>query len=248
MFMPGWRRKERRGGRVRLVTTAAGRASEAGAFRDLYRNLREGVPAGVRSIFFTSPGVRDGKTTIVCNLALTMAAAGERVLVIDANPYRPVLHAALFVNNDRGLTTLLEAPERLQENVQEIAMPRFDVLTSGPVPPSTPPAPDPVRLRAVVREAVNDYGTVLLDGPSVHESGDALVWAQSVGGVILVVREGAPEDDSREARRMLEAAGARILGVVLNRVREAGPVAGGTNDWLDALVSRLEAEQSSADR
>lgn len=237
------RRRAKRSGRVRLVASGAGDSPEARAFRDLYRNLREGIPTGVRSILFTSPGAREGKTTVVCNLALAMAAAGERLLLVDANLHRPTLQTVFPLANDLGLTTLIGAPEGLRHVVQEIAMPRFHVLTAGPLPPGAPPALDPVRVRAMVREAVDDYGVVLVDGSAVLESGDALVWARSVGGVVLVVREGGSDGEAREARESLEAVGVRLLGVVVNRSRGLRSVQGAARRF-EALVGWLEAERS----
>ncbi len=171
-----------------------------------------------RVIVVTSAGAGEGKTTLVCNLAMAFAEAGRKTVLIDADMRRPRIHGVFGISNDRGLSTVLKAAEQL-DTVETTAtdVPGLFLLPSGPADPAlgnllhSPRFPE---LLAKLRQA---FDIVLIDTPPVLLVADARVAGAHADGALLVIRAG---DTSREAagaaRRRLEDDSIPILGAVLN--------------------------------
>lgn len=120
-----------------LVLQVDPHSPRAEAYRRLRTNLQFlGLEEGKRSIVVTSSITGEGKTTSAINIASTLAMAGERVLIIDADLRRPQVAGYLQLEGSVGLTTVLIGDARLEDVVQPYGDTRMDVLTAGPVPPN----------------------------------------------------------------------------------------------------------------
>ncbi|MDX2377457.1 polysaccharide biosynthesis tyrosine autokinase [Microbacterium sp. LRZ72] len=190
-----------------------------------YRRIQSGLTyAGVgdraRCVLVTSSVPTEGKSTVTANLALTLAGLQHRVLLIDADLRRPRIGEYFGVENALGLTTVLVG--ELGFDVARITRTgtTLDLLPSGAVPPNPPALLASGEMRDLLQRVSDEYDFVLIDSPPVLSVADATLVAPMVDGVVVVI------DASRTRRaqlasalRMLDGAGARLLGVVLNKTR-----------------------------
>jgi capsular exopolysaccharide synthesis family protein len=191
---------------------------------EFFRTIRTGIlyssNGDLKSLMVTSAGPKEGKTTNAINLAITLAAGGSRVLLVDGDLRRARIHQAFGVPNEKGLSDLLTGGGRLEDLVQETDVENLHLLTSGPLPPNPAEILGTPAMRGFLEEASEAYDRVILDTPPVVAVTDACILASSVDGVIQVV---ASSKTSRKVlergKSQLQSVGARLLGVILNDVR-----------------------------
>ncbi|MDO5633341.1 MAG: polysaccharide biosynthesis tyrosine autokinase [Micrococcus sp.] len=201
--------------------TPAPRAAEA--IRQLRTNLRfVGVDHQPRSIAVTSSNPGEGKSTVISHLALTVAAAGERVILIDADLRRP-RQAGLFGLKGRvGLSEVLMGAAQLDDALAEVGAHGLMVLPSGRRPPNPSELLGSQRMRELVAELAETH-LVFIDAPPVLPVTDSTLLARSVDGTVLVTRHGkTPKEHLQVAAEMLANVDAVVLGVVVNGVPAAG--------------------------
>ena len=193
----------------------------AEAFRGLRTNLLFSAPAGkLRSFVVTSPGMREGKTSVATNLALTLADTGKRVMVVDTDLRRPRVHKVFGLCNDRGLTEVLAGAATLADVVVEVEE-NLDVLRCGPITPKPSEMLASHAFAGLVNELEKRYDVVIFDSPPAAVVSDASILSQWTDGVLLVVRmEKTPMSWVTRAVRQLEAVEARMIGVVVNAGRQ----------------------------
>lgn len=204
-----------------MASYVSSRSAVAEAFRTVRTSLNYVADKkNTKIILVTGAGAGDGKTTVSTNLAISLAQAGEKVLLIDADLRKPHCHHELSLSNRRGLTNVLAESEDPSSVIQETQVPGLSVITSGPIPPN--PAelldgPGFDRLLATVR---TQYDHVIVDSPPAGLLADASIMASKVDGIILVVVSGVTRIEViQEVKESLELARGKILGVVLNKVR-----------------------------
>jgi capsular exopolysaccharide synthesis family protein len=177
------------------------------------------VGSGLRTIMVTSALPRDGKTLTTTNLALTLSESyRRRVLLIDADLRRPSIHEVFGLSNNVGLSDGLRGGAEGALPVIQVS-PMLTVLTAG-APDHNPMAGlTSERMASVLKEASARFDWVLLDTPPIGLISDARLLAGLVDGVLLVV--GAGSTDYAAVNKTVKELGRdRILGVVLNRVRD----------------------------
>ncbi len=193
----------------------------AEAFRTMRTNLSfaaTGRPLKV--IMITSAGPADGKTTVCVNLGVVMAQAGIRVLLMDCDLRKPVLHKYFNVSNQTGLTNLLVQDLEMTDVALVTPVEGLSLLVSGPIPPNPSELLVSQKMKDILEKAAGLYDTVIVDTPPVLAVTDAAVLAPRADGVILVVKSGETRIDMiRDAKSQLEKVNAHILGVVLNDVK-----------------------------
>ncbi len=160
---------------------------------EAYRIVRTAVHfshAGsqAKSILITSPLSGDGKTTLVSNLAIAMAQAGRRVLIIDADLRRPAQHLVFGLNPGAGLAGILEGRITLDQAIQSGGMEGLDLLPCGPVPHNPSKILNGQALAALLLELGNRYDDILVDSPPAASVSDARILAALCDTTILVLR------------------------------------------------------------
>jgi capsular exopolysaccharide synthesis family protein len=183
---------------------------------------RGGSPLSTLMISSTQP--HEGKSTISALLALTMALAGRRVLLIDADARRPKLHEIFEVSYKHGFTDILDAGSSLTlgDVVQKVPIPRdrtaIDIIPSGTLLPiHSNPLASP-RLESLVKAASEQYENVLFDSPPALSVSDPCFLAPFVKGVLFVVGSGTVQErDAKLAKARIEKAGGHLVGFVMNR-------------------------------
>ena len=178
----------------------------------------------VRVLVVTSPGPQDGKTTAAISLAITMAQGGARVLLIDTDMRKPRIHRSFGLKSDRGLSTVMMGDAKLADVICHSEVPNLDVLPCGPTPPNPAELIHTQRFQEILDQCRRDYGRVVLDSPPAAFVTDPAILGNLADGVVLVVRAGHTTREAVAfARRQINDARARILGVIINRTdRRAG--------------------------
>lgn len=204
-----------------LVMNGDPQSLRAEAYRRLRTNLHFlGIGEGERVFLVTSSTSGEGKTTTSINLASTLAAAGERVLLIDADLRRPTVARSLMLEGSVGLSSVLIGEASLDEVVQPVGTSGLEVLASGPIPPNPAELLGFADMARLLEDAKQRYDAVIIDSPPLLPVTDAAVLSQAVSGTLVVAASGgvkAPE--LARSLGSLEQLDARVLGVVLNRVR-----------------------------
>jgi polysaccharide biosynthesis transport protein len=172
----------------------------------------------LKSIVITSSVSKEGKSDVSANLAVTMAQAGRRVLLVDADMRHPIQHHVWGLNNTSGLSNVITGQVSLDTVVQEV-MPNLEVLTSGVLPPNPVALLDSQRMATLISNFGRDYDLVIFDTPPLSGIADAAVLSTLTDGILLVVRPGVVDlNSANSAKEFLNQSGQKVLGIVINGV------------------------------
>jgi len=205
----------------RLIVSRDTQNTVAEAFRSLRTNITFATPDQVpRTIVVTSSREGDGKTTSVVNLAAAFAHQGLRVLLVDSDLRRGILHKVFKLPKRPGLSNVLVENLDLEEVVHTATIDtdvHLDVMTSGTYPPNPAELLGSSRLRAVMDLLAKRYDVVLIDSPPLTVVTDAAVIAPHVDGVLVVARASRTEVGALEfAMMQLRNVNAVVKGTILN--------------------------------
>jgi capsular exopolysaccharide synthesis family protein len=206
-----------------LLVNTGMRSPVAEAYRHLRTSVLLSTPGGdLRTLLVTSGLPEEGKSTTSANLAFSLAQTGASVLLIDADLRRPQIHALFDLDNRRGLSTILSrrggAPEVLSL-IQRHRESGLNFLTSGPPTASAAELLGSEPMRQLLNFLQTIFTYIIIDSPPVASFTDGILLSSMTDAVLFVVRWGkSSQKVSRRSRQMLQEAGARIIGVVLNNV------------------------------
>jgi capsular exopolysaccharide synthesis family protein len=201
----------------------------AGVASEAYRSLRTSllyaaVDAPPSVILITSPGPGDGKSTTCANLAVVLAQADKRTIVIDGDLREPSVHRFFDVPNVSGVVDVLVGEHKLLEACEE-PIPGLHIMSAGPIPPNPAELLSSARFSELVNEARRLFDYVLIDSPPTGLTSDPMVIATRADGVLLVLdSEGTSKGSLRKAVRSLGAVRANVLGTVMNKARSTEPI------------------------
>ncbi len=204
-----------------LITLRHPRSPIAEAYRVLRTNLRfSGIENPSGALLVTSAGPGEGKTTTAANLAITMAQAGRRVVLVDCDLRRPSLHKLFGLSNEEGLSSLfLDSAPSLENIMYATRLESLKVIPSGPVPPNPAEMLDSNLMKRVFSDLRAQSDMLILDSPPTLAVADASILGARCSGAILVVDAGRTRTDAcRRAVDTLGNTGTKILGVVLNKI------------------------------
>lgn len=194
------------------------------AVSEAYRAVRTGilhlgVEKPLTTIQVTSPASGDGKSTTVASLGLLMAAAGQRVVLVDCDLRRRKLHSVFEVPGDVGLTSVLAGRSPLSDALQSVDTQHgLFVLPAGPAPADPSEILGSRRMSEVVLGLQSQFDIVLLDSPPALAVTDAVVVSSWVEATLIVINaKSTSAKQLRSVVRVLRQSGAPLAGLVLNR-------------------------------
>lgn len=195
---------------------------------EAYRTLRTSIQffsldRSLHTVQVTSPMTSEGKTTTVVNLAVALARAGQRVIVIDCDLRRPRVHTFLGLDPDPGFTSVLLGEMPLEKALRPIPeVEELRVLTAGPIPPNPSELLSGRRVIELFEALKADSDFVLIDSPPVLPVSDATVIATRVDATLVVVRDNTTlRKHLSRSLELLHQLDAIVIGTVLNGVAEA---------------------------
>lgn len=190
------------------------------AFRSLRTNLEyAAVQKPIRTLIVTSPEPSEGKTTVAVNLAAIFSQAKRSVALVDADLRHPNVHRYLGLSNRDGLSNLF----RDQSDVSKVSrtkveLPKLTIITTGGLPPNPAELLGSDRMGWILEELQSIADMVILDTPPSLVA-DAQVLAAKVDAVLIVIKPGKTSAEAaRSSMELYRRAGARVVGVVLNRI------------------------------
>jgi capsular exopolysaccharide synthesis family protein len=168
----------------------------------------------------TSALPREGKTATTSNLGVTLAQAGKKVVIVDADLRKPCQNRIFKLKGMSGLTNYLAAGMVLRDLVQPTAVPNLYLIAAGPVPPNPVELLGSEKMAVMLDELKKVFDYILLDTPPALAVSDAVVMGPHLDGAILVVRGGQTSRDAlRSAREMLDRHKIKTVGVIINDVQ-----------------------------
>lgn len=187
-------------------------------FEEPVRGLRSDIlfmnSQGMSLFLVTSCRQQEGKTTIISNLALSLAEINKKVIIIDANLRYPSLHSIYRLSNDNGLSDFLSSGAQLGWKKTGSGL---TVLTSGSVVGDTSALLGSHKMIHLLQSLKNEFDIILFDSPPVLSGPDTAQLSSIVHGVIMVLSAGTTTiDDCRRARQILDRSNIKTLGIVLN--------------------------------
>jgi succinoglycan biosynthesis transport protein ExoP len=194
--------------------------------REAYQSLRTSVIFSSKNrqnkiILTTSTSPREGKSSTVANLGRTLAAAGDRVIIIDCDLRKPKQQVHHGLQREPGLTNFLAAPtdDKDWERFVQESETRLDLLASGPIPPSPPELLGNERFKELLAALRERYDWVLIDSPPAATLADSSLLASVADMIVLVIRHNSTDRDYVvKTFRQLRAVEGKVAGVVLNHV------------------------------
>ncbi len=192
--------------------------ARAEAFRTLRTNLQfADVDRPPRVIVVTSPLPSEGKSTSACNVALTLALGGARVVLVDGDLRKPAVGRYLGISNAAGLTSVLAGQHELRDVVVSYGRETLAVQPSGPTPPNPSELLGSQQMSDLLTTLADHYDVVVIDAPPLLPVTDAAVLASAADGAVLVLRHGRTRrEEAQRAIQALTAVNAKLLGTVLN--------------------------------
>ncbi len=191
---------------------------------EAYRTIRTavffGAPKGeAKTILVTSPAAGDGKSTLVSNLAIAMAKAGQKTLVIDGDFRRPVQHKIFEISEEKGLSSVLAGKCTLEEAIQPRLVKGLDILSCGPEVPNPSELLNSDTFVEILNGLSKQYDRIIVDSPPVGPVADSQILAAICDVALLVLRaEKSTRKHSQQARDSLLSVGGHLLGAVVNDV------------------------------
>ena len=177
----------------------------------------------IQTLLITSSGPGEGKSFISSNLACAFAQSDERVLLIDCDLRLGRVHKIFGLSNEKGLSNLLVSRDlSCKSYLQKTEVNNLYVLSRGTVVPNPSELLNSEKMKSLIEFLKENFDRIIFDGVPINGLPDSLVMATLADRVILVTSCNYTKiDELSQAKKALETVGAKIAGVVVNRVSKA---------------------------
>lgn len=170
-----------------------------------------------KTIAIVSPDRADGRTYLAANLAVVFSQMGEKTLLIDADLRNASQHTLFALGNSKGLSTVLADRTGLESMQRVPAFVDLSVLPAGPTPPNPLELLGRATFRDLLKELGKQFDVIIIDTPASSLGSDFQLVASRTLGSLAVLRQGVSRvSDSRDLVEGIKAAGAHVVGTVLN--------------------------------
>ena len=209
------------GSEIQPVVTKFSKSASAEAYRTLRTNIQlADIDNPPKSLVITSAVPLEGKSTTALNLAVALAQKESKVLLIDADLRKPIIHKLLHLDNSTGLVDALlngghpGASVKQSKNIDNLW-----VLTSGSVPSNPSELLGSSGMKALMEQVTKEYDYVVFDTPPLISVSDGVILASQADGILMVVSPGKVKGEiGRHTKELLERIGTPVLGCVFNGV------------------------------
>ncbi len=199
----------------------------AGLMAESFRNVRTSIMSkmdrhGYKTLMLVSAQPSGGASSVLHNLAVSLAFHGRNVVIVDANLRRPAQHKMFDLSNDSGLVDVLRGRRSIEQSLQKIDGLSVSLLTSGQAAEAPPELLEGSAFRSIIHELESKFDTVLIDAPPALLTSESQLIAKHVDAVAFVVR--AISDTRGMLERMtrrFDGQRAEVLGMILNGVQSA---------------------------
>ncbi len=209
----------------RMITQYAPKSSTSESFRILRTNIvakkKEGEPL---SLVITSSGPKEGKSTIISNLSVTLAQMNAKVIIVDLDLRRPMVHTLFGYDKENGVTDILNSEKPIEDILDNYTkkslIKNLDVITSGFIPPNPSELLSSQRMLDFMEVLNEKYDYILYDAPPVIAVTDTLIIAKHTDMLLLVARvELAEKMVIKRIKEIFEHLNIDITGVIINGIR-----------------------------
>lgn len=213
-----------------IIATDENKSAAAEAYRTLSTNFlfsgsnefdatSSDSPSLPQTVLITSVGPKEGKSITTLNLGVALAQTGQKVLLVDADLRRPVLHRVFEANRLKGLSTVFADEVTIEEAIVETSIPNLKILPSGPRSPNPVAILSSIKMKEIFANLRGDYDFILIDSAPMLGLADGIALANIVDAALLVIKAGstAPKPVEIVARQLQQVNG-NLLWVVLNSV------------------------------
>jgi len=203
-----------------LVTLLEPKSTASEAYRGIRTSLLlSSADQAPQVILVCSAAPHEGKTITAANIAIAMAQAGSKVLIMDCDMRRPKIHKLFGIDRDKGMSNILAGSCNMGDSIFHTTVQNMDIMTSGPIPPNPSEILVSNRMKEIIEQVRTRYERIIIDSPPITAVTDAAIISNLVDGVIIVIRA---NDTHREIVKNgiahLKSINAHILGAVLNGV------------------------------
>ena len=205
---------------MQLVSHYAPKSPIAESYRTLRTNILAKKPAGSTTLLITSSGPKEGKSTTIVNLAITLSQMNSKVILVDMDMRRPMVHNKFGVEKENGLSDyLIDNDVPLEQVVKASGIPNLDVITSGFIPPNPSELISSSQTDKLIEDLRARYDFILFDTPPIIAVTDALILTKKVDLTFIVVHCGYTEKGIiKRTKELMENIDATIDGIIVNGV------------------------------
>ncbi len=203
-----------------LITISSQKSIASESFRGLRTSIlfssAENKP---QVLMITGSGINEGKTLIACNLAITMAQADFRTILIDCDMRRPKIHSFFKTCHNTGLSNFLVGTVEVNESIFSTDIKNLDIIPAGIVPPNPSELINSANMQRLINTLRQQYKYIIIDTPPISAVSDAVALTPMIDGAVITIRAGlTPRNAVQNTLDKLNATNCRILGTVLNGV------------------------------
>lgn len=205
---------------MQLISHYAPKSPVAESYRTLRTNIVSKKPEGPVSIMVTSSGPKEGKSTTVANLAVTLAQMNARVVLVDLDLRRPMLHTKFAKDKENGSSDYLIDPDiQLEMIIKQSGIMNLDLITSGFVPPNPSELISSDRMDQMISELKQRYDFILFDTPPIIAVTDALILTKKIDMTFVVIRIDYTEKGIiKRTKELIENIEGKIDGIIVNGI------------------------------
>jgi succinoglycan biosynthesis transport protein ExoP len=208
--------------KIELIASREPQSIQAESYRSIRTTLLVSSPPGrIKTILFTSPLAKEGKSSTVSNMGIALAEANKRVVIVDSDLRKPK-QARIFGAHSisgPGLSRYLSSHIEPADIVKPTNVPNLQLITSGPLPANPIELLTSEKMDTLVAYLKRSFDFVLFDTPPILAVSDALALGPMADAIILVARGGqTPIPALKQAKQKLDAHKLKCLGVILNGV------------------------------
>ncbi|MBI2504958.1 MAG: polysaccharide biosynthesis tyrosine autokinase [Candidatus Latescibacteria bacterium] len=221
--------------KAQLVVFFDHQSTMAESYRTLRTNIEfVTVEKGVKCLMVTSSMMREGKSTTIANLAMTMAQLGKRTLLVDCDLRKPTLARLFGLDKEPGMTEVIvgnydwhqvirtvtdivTGGMGMEDILQTQGISNLHIIPSGSIPPNPAELLNSRRMSEFIAEVREAYDVVLLDSPPALQVTDAAILGKKVDGALMVYKVGeVPRTSLKRSTALLKSVQIELLGIVLN--------------------------------